>query len=125
MRIIPLTNARGPWKALLVMLQASVKDAAIHQLFILCYPSYKWLDAEGASLIGTMRKLRGAEAPEALRSLIALLSERVKLAPPPAAVESYAQGVALLLPALIECAPSLVCSPRRRPVSQADNCSSF
>ena len=70
----------------------------------------RWLDVEGASLIGTMGKAWGEEMPHSMASLLRMLFLRQKhpYRPPgaegTAAVESCALGVAHLLPALVTCA---------------------
>ena len=68
-----------------------------------------WLDAEGASLIGTLRKAYGNEAHLGLLQLIDQLVERAEElgAGHPAAAETRALGVAHLLPVVLRRALSL------------------
>ena len=72
-------------------------------------PLSGWLDAEGASLIGTLRKAYGNQAPLSLVQLLARLVERAEVlgAGHPAAAETRALCVAHLLPAVLRCALSL------------------
>lgn len=66
---------------------------------------YRWLDAEGASLICTLRKAWGDDAPWSLGFLLeAIVVRGMKDGRDlPAAAESAALGTAHLLPALLRC----------------------
>ena len=77
-------------------------------------PLSGWLDAEGASMIGTLRKASGNQAPLSLVQLLARLVEQAEVlgAGHPAAAETCALCVAHLLPAVLRCALSLCLSNR-------------
>lgn len=70
-------------------------------------PNPSWLDTEGASLIGTLRKAWGDEAPRHLGGFLLELLERGQRLglESPAAAESCALGVAHLLPVLLRYSP--------------------
>ena len=63
----------------------------------------RWVDAEGASLIGTLRKSFGNQAPLSLLQLLGKMVERADVlgAGHPAATETRALCVAHLLPAVL------------------------
>ena len=90
------------------------QEAAAHypiELLLCTFPAAlartcRWLDAEGASLIGTMRKLWSSEAPSLWLNTLLLLFERVRDGEDPAVAESLALGIAHLLPPLLMCAIS-------------------
>lgn len=69
-------------------------------------PSSRWMDAEGASLLATLRKAYADDAPIELEFLLGHVvrrSEEVGFATRAAAAESAALAVAHLLPALLRC----------------------
>lgn len=71
-----------------------------------------WLDTEGASLIGTLRKVWNEEEPRLRGMLLISLLHRAQtpgIADPAAALESCALGVAHLLPALVWYGPTCTC----------------
>lgn len=69
---------------------------------------FRWLDAQGGSLIRTLGKAWGDEAPAGLMQILRMLVARRGQAGPQqraAAAESCALAVAHLLPALLRCGP--------------------
>lgn len=92
-------------------LQDIIKRHAMRQILAVCGGArgapFLWLDAEGASLIGTLRKAwLGTPPPPLLATFISRLLERgiVLGAEDAAAVQSCALGVAHLLPVVLHCA---------------------
>lgn len=82
---------------------ASCSTAALQQQT--ADSSFEWLDADGASLIVTLRKARVTQCPNSLRNLVEVLLRRADDEPEnSSAAESAGLGVAHLLPAVIECA---------------------
>ena len=87
------------------------QEAAAHypmELLLCTFPAARartcsWLDAEGASLIGTMRKFWSREAPSLWANTLLLLFERGRDGEDPAVAESRALGIAHLLPVLLMC----------------------
>lgn len=69
-----------------------------------------WLNAEGASLIGTLRKAWCDDAPRNLAMLYVIIVQRQLQTEAPAADDSCALAVAHLLPALLKCASHSHCS---------------
>lgn len=67
----------------------------------------RWLNAEGASLIGTLRKAWQGEMPDEPTTLIERLIERGQLlgTEGPSAFEACALAVVHLLPAMLWCVP--------------------
>ena len=75
------------------MLDCSLNAGAEH---------YDWLDAEGGSLIGTLRKAWGNDAPEPLAWILSQLVGRIFTTEgDPAAAETAALAVAHLLPVVL------------------------
>lgn len=70
-----------------------------------------WLDIEGASLIRTLAKTR-PDAPQKLMCILGALVEwgSMRGAEHPAAAESWALGIAHLLPVILRFAPELLIS---------------
>ena len=68
---------------------------------------FKWLDNEGASLIGTLGKVWSDDAPPTPSQILSVLVLRAQQggAGQAAAVESCALGFAHLLPVFIKCVP--------------------
>lgn len=104
-RLLPISQLNVKVYALLLLLQAT--EVSTTQL--------RWLDAEGASMIGTLRKAGTDIELELLCYVPEMLLVRESQAGPKQSASAVSSALALarLLPVLITCAPPSCAAPAR------------